>query len=59
LAVTIIQIPHYGWGAELSGKYNERSKINSYQESFQFAGNLIASSILLVLNQFLGVAEIG
>ena len=34
LAFTIIQIPFASWGAELSGDYNERSKITALREQF-------------------------
>jgi|TARA_B110000495_G_C22988594_1_gene581889 GPH family glycoside/pentoside/hexuronide:cation symporter len=52
LAFTIIQIPYASWGAELSGDYNERSKITALREQFGYSGTIVAVSIPIVLSYF-------
>ena len=52
LAFTIIDLPHIAWGAEISGNYNERSKITAFREQFMFAGMLVAVSLPIVLTYF-------
>ena len=52
LASTVISIPYSAWGAELSGNYNERSRITALREQFTLAGYLIAVSIPMILSFF-------
>ena len=52
LAATILEIPYSAWGAELSGNYNERSRITAFREQFALAGYLLAVSIPMVLSFF-------
>ena len=40
LAYTIISLPYYAWGAELSSCYETRSHITGRREQFHFGGNL-------------------
>ncbi|MCG8434749.1 MAG: MFS transporter [Gammaproteobacteria bacterium] len=40
LAYTIIALPYYAWGAELSTSYDTRTHITGRREQFHFAGNL-------------------
>ena len=52
LAFTIIQIPFASWGAELSGEYNERSKITALREQFGYIGTIVAVSLPILLSYF-------
>lgn len=42
---TLINIPYFAWGAELSDDYHERTRITGWRQAFGFAGNI---SVLLV-----------
>lgn len=52
LAFTVIQIPYEAWGAELSGNYNERSRITAFREQFSLGGFLFAVSIPMIFSFF-------
>ena len=52
LAATILDIPYSAWGAELSGNYNERSRITAFREQFALGGFLLAVSIPMALSHF-------
>lgn len=45
LAMTMVQIPHQAWGAELSPDYAERSRITGAREIFVTIGTLIAAAL--------------
>ncbi|MCZ6460344.1 MAG: MFS transporter [Gammaproteobacteria bacterium] len=40
LAFTIVDLPYFAWGAELSPLYDERTKITARREQFHFAGTV-------------------
>jgi Na+/melibiose symporter-like transporter len=40
LGYTIVALPYYAWGAELSPDYETRTHISGRREQFHFAGNL-------------------
>ncbi len=42
---TMINIPYYAWGAELSDDFDERTQITGWRQAWGFAGNI---SVLLV-----------
>lgn len=42
---TMINIPYYAWGAELSDDFDERTRITGWRQAFGFSGNI---SVLLV-----------
>ncbi len=42
---TLINIPYYAWGAELSDDFDERTRITGWRQAFGFTGNI---SVLLV-----------
>jgi GPH family glycoside/pentoside/hexuronide:cation symporter len=42
---TMINIPYFAWGAELSQDYHERTRITGWRQAFGFIGNI---SVLLV-----------
>lgn len=41
LGFTLIDLPHKAWGAELSGDYDERSRITGWRESLATAGQVL------------------
>ncbi len=50
IALTMVQIPYLSLGAELSRQYDERTRITSMREAGTMVGNLVATSVpLLVL----------
>jgi Na+/melibiose symporter-like transporter len=49
LGWTMITIPYGAWGAELSGDYNERSRITGVREIFTLVGLAIASAIPILV----------
>jgi GPH family glycoside/pentoside/hexuronide:cation symporter len=42
---TMINIPYYAWGAELSDDFDERTRITGWRQFFGYAGNI---SVLLI-----------
>jgi Na+/melibiose symporter-like transporter len=40
LAFTIVDLPYFAWGAELSPLYDERTKITARREQFHFLGTI-------------------
>ena len=42
---TMINIPYYAWGAEISDDFHERTRITGWRQAFGFAGNI---SVLLI-----------
>ncbi|MFT7651325.1 MAG: GPH family glycoside/pentoside/hexuronide:cation symporter [Limisphaerales bacterium] len=55
LAFTIVDLPYFAWGAELSTDYDERTLITSRREQFHFAGTItfnllpLAAALLIYL----------
>ncbi|MDE0756650.1 MAG: MFS transporter [Pseudomonadales bacterium] len=45
IAITMMLIPYYAWGAELSKDYNERSRITGSRGMFSALGSLVAQLI--------------
>ncbi len=45
LGWTMINIPYFAWGAELSDDYNERTRITGWRQAFGYMGNV---SVLLI-----------
>ena len=42
-ALTMVQVPHWAWGAEISGDYRERNRVAGFRESFVIFGALLAA----------------
>jgi Na+/melibiose symporter-like transporter len=54
---TLVFIPHQSWGGELSGRYDDRTRIAGYRETGAFVGYLLAALVpLLYWQVFQGVA---
>lgn len=50
LAWTMVMLPYQSWGAELSGDFNERTKIAAAREVAVIAGTLLAAVAALVFD---------
>ncbi|MEM7019783.1 MAG: MFS transporter [Pseudomonadota bacterium] len=48
LAFTVVDLPYFAWGAELSNNYNERTLITARREQFHFAGTISFNLLPLV-----------
>ncbi len=53
LAYTIIALPYYAWGAEMSTDYDQRTHISGRREQFHFAGNVSFNLLPLVAALFI------
>ena len=51
---TMINIPYYAWGAELSDDYNERTRITGWRQFFGFLGNVSVLAIPVLSGQMFG-----
>jgi len=51
---TMINIPYYAWGAELSDDYHERTRITGWRQAFGFAGNISVLLIPVISSQLFG-----
>jgi GPH family glycoside/pentoside/hexuronide:cation symporter len=59
LAFTIVQLPYFAWGAELSTDYKERTKITSRREQFHYIGVVIATALPLVAGILIYLSSTG
>ena len=46
---TVVKIPYWSWGAELSSNYEERNKVTGFRESGSMLGNLIVAAAPVLL----------
>ena len=53
LAYTIISLPYYAWGAEMSTDYDQRTHISGRREQFHFAGNLSFNLLPLIAAMYI------
>ncbi len=58
LGWTMINIPYYAWGAELSNDYNERTRITGWRQLFGFLGNVSVLTIPVLSGQFFGYGSL-
>ncbi len=58
LGWTMINIPYYAWGAELSDDYNERTRITGWRQAFGFLGNLTVLSVPVIAGELIGYGSI-
>ena len=55
IATTMIMIPYYAWGAELSSDYNERSRVTGWRAMLGVVGSLSAQLIPSAALLFFGL----
>ena len=58
-AFTIVNLPYFAWGAELSPDYNERTKVTGRREQFHYFGVVIATALPLVAGTLIYLGESG
>ena len=46
-AFTLVNLPYFAWGAELTPDYNERTKVTGRREQFHYLGVVIATALPL------------
>lgn len=49
VALAIVIIPYFSWGAELARDYAGRTRVNSYREAAGMAGTVIATALPLLI----------
>lgn len=54
LGWTMINIPYYAWGAELSDDYNERTRITGWRQAFGFLGNVSVLTVPIISGELTG-----
>lgn len=55
---TMINIPYYAWGAELSDDFDERTRITGWRQAFGFAGNISVLLIPVAASQLVGYGAV-
>lgn len=58
LGWTMINIPYYAWGAELSSDYNERTRITGWRQAFGFLGNVSVLAVPVIAGQLTGYGSL-
>ena len=54
LGWTLINIPYYAWGAELSDSYHERTRITGWRQVFAFLGNVSVLATPVIAGELTG-----
>ncbi|MEQ9452440.1 MAG: MFS transporter [Pseudomonadales bacterium] len=54
LGWTMVNIPYYAWGAELSDDYHERTRITGWRQAFGFLGNVSVLAVPVLASQMTG-----
>lgn len=49
ISQTIVRIPYWSWGAEISLDYKIRNKVVGYREAFGMLGNILVAAVPLLL----------
>lgn len=58
LGWTMINIPYFAWGAELSDDYNERTRITGWRQAFGYLGNVSVLLIPSISGQLFGYGSV-
>ena len=58
LGWTLINIPYYAWGAELSDSYHERTRITGWRQAFAFFGNVSVLAVPVLAGQMTGYGSL-
>lgn len=48
LAFTVVDLPYFAWGAELTTDYDDRTRVTTRREQFHFVGTVTAVTIPLI-----------
>ncbi len=57
LGWTMVIIPYYAWGAELSDDYDERTRITGWRQAFGFLGNVSVLVVPVTAGQLVGYGD--
>jgi GPH family glycoside/pentoside/hexuronide:cation symporter len=58
LGWTMINIPYYAWGAELSQDYNERTRLTGWRQAFGFLGNVSVLAVPVIAGELTGFGSL-
>lgn len=58
LGWTMINIPYYAWGAELSDGYHERTRITGWRQAFGFLGNVSVLAVPVIAGEVTGYGSL-
>lgn len=58
LGWTMINIPYYAWGAELSDDFHERTRITGWRQAFGFTGNITVLLVPVLASQLFGYGAV-
>lgn len=58
LGWTMINIPYFAWGAELSDDYNERTRITAWRQAFGFSGNVCVLLVPTLSGELFGYGSV-
>ncbi len=58
LGWTMVNIPYYAWGAEISDDYDERTRITGWRQFFGFLGNVSVLFIPVASGQLFGYGSL-
>ena len=58
LGWTMINIPYYAWGAEMSDDYNERTRITGWRQAFGFLGNVSVLTVPVIAGEISGYGSL-
>lgn len=59
LAFTIVDLPYFAWGAEVSDNYDERTRITALREQFHFLGTISFNLLPLVAALLIYFSTVG
>ena len=54
LGWTMVNIPYFAWGAELSDDYNERTRITGWRQALGYLGNVSALLVPIISGELFG-----
>ena len=58
LGWTMINIPYFAWGAELTDDYNERTRITGWRQAFGYLGNVSVLGIPTISGELFGYGSV-
>ena len=58
LGWTMVNIPYYAWGAEISDDYNERTRITGWRQAFGFLGNVSVLAVPVTAGELFGYGSL-
>ncbi|MGI9327516.1 MAG: MFS transporter [Pseudomonadales bacterium] len=58
LGWTMINIPYYAWGAELSDSYDERTRITGWRQGFAYLGNVTVLALPALAGELTGFGSL-